>query len=135
MWPADLDGDGLDEVIIGFNGFTGVHVIDCHGTKLWESKHIGNVGRVGAVDFDGDGASEVITASGGNAIAVFKRDGTRLPDMEVPAGYDACLRPVRLSETDKVEGILLQSKEGDRIAAMKGDGQLACCPGLDDAQG
>jgi hypothetical protein len=126
VWPADLDGDGDHEVIIGYNGFTGVHVLDSSGKKLWESQHIGNVWRVGAVDLDGDGAAEVVTSADAKGkIAAFKGDGTRLPDIAVPAGYHCMLRPLKLSGHDDAQGLLLMAESGDAIAAMDAAGKLA----------
>jgi Redoxin len=54
VWAADLDGDGRDEVIIGYNGFAGLHVLSPDGAPRWQSAGIGNVWHVAAGDLNGD---------------------------------------------------------------------------------
>jgi peroxiredoxin len=63
VWPADLDGDGNDEAIVGYNGGTGLHVFSLEGKRLWSRTDMGNVWHVTAGDLDGDGKPEVITTS------------------------------------------------------------------------
>ncbi len=125
VWAADLDGDELDEVIIGYNGSTGLHVLDGRGKLLWKNQQEGNVWHVCAADLEGDGKPEVISTSARGKVRVFKGDGTRLPDIEPPPGYYGDLvRPVKLSESGRAEGILLTGAK-NKIAALKGDGTLA----------
>ena len=83
VWPADLDGDGADEIIIGYNGNTGLHVLDQRGTLLWKFTGIGNVWHVAAGDVDGDGQTEVVTTSAQGRVHVFSADGEKEKDMEV----------------------------------------------------
>jgi hypothetical protein len=40
---ADLDGDGSDEVVVGFNARGGLQVVDRKGTLLWRSDAVGDV--------------------------------------------------------------------------------------------
>ena len=40
VWTGDVDGDGSDEVIVGYNGGTGVHVMNGNGQLLWKSTAI-----------------------------------------------------------------------------------------------
>jgi hypothetical protein len=84
VFPADLDGDGRDEVIIGYNGGTGVHLLDHEGQLLWKFTEIGNVWHVTAGDFDGAPGSEVITTSASGAVHVFDSEGTKIKDIRVP---------------------------------------------------
>ena len=53
VWTADLDGDGRDEVIVGYNGSGGLHVLDPDGVLRWNTK-LGNVWHVAAGDLTGD---------------------------------------------------------------------------------
>jgi len=125
VWAADLDGDGLDEVIVGYNGFTGIHVLDHRGKILWKTRQVGNVWHVSAADMDGDGKLEVICTSDSGKIAAFKLDGKRLPDIAPPRGYYAdLLRPIRLSNSTHFDGILVTGASG-RLGALRTDGHLA----------
>jgi thiol-disulfide isomerase/thioredoxin len=63
VWAADLDGDGSDEVIVGYNGGTGLHVFGGDGKRLWKRTDLANVWHVAAGDLDGDGKLEVVTTS------------------------------------------------------------------------
>ncbi len=71
VWTADLTGDGLDEVIVGHNGGTGIHVFGSDGVLLWKNTTIGNVWHVTAADLDGDGRSEVLSTSARGNVHVF----------------------------------------------------------------
>ena len=63
VWTADLNGDGLDDVVIGFNGGTGLHVLDNSGNVLWTNVTIGNVWHVMAGNVDGDVRPVFVTAT------------------------------------------------------------------------
>jgi thiol-disulfide isomerase/thioredoxin len=81
-WPVDLDGDGLDEVVVGYNGATGLHVLSNQGKPLWKFTEIGNVWHVCAGDVTGDGEPEVITTSAEGKVHLFSARGKKLKDIE-----------------------------------------------------
>jgi thiol-disulfide isomerase/thioredoxin len=81
VWAADLNGDGVDEVIIGYNGSTGLHVVKPGGELLWKYTGLANVWHVTAADLAGDGSMEVITTSAEGVVHVFDRDGKKLKDL------------------------------------------------------
>lgn len=58
--PVTLSPGKPQAVLIGFNGFTGVHLVDSKGNALWQYKGIGNVWSVAAGDLNGDGSPEMI---------------------------------------------------------------------------
>lgn len=93
VWAADLDGDDLDEVIIGYNGFTGLHVLSNEGELRWKNTSIGNVWHVTAADVDGDGLPEVITTSAEGKVHIFDKDGKRMKNFS-PGVYANMVRAV-----------------------------------------
>ena len=91
VWPADLDGDGLDEVIIGFHGAAGLHVLDPKGHLLWKNTDLGNVWHVTAGDVDGNAQPEVLATSSAGKVAVFDAQGKHLRDID-PGFYTHTVR-------------------------------------------
>src|SRR5262249_48332879 len=82
VWAADLDGDGLDETIIGYNAGAGVDVVDNEGKLLWKSTAIGDVWHVHAGAALGDGHRQVVTSSAAGNVHVFGRDGRQFADRD-----------------------------------------------------
>ena len=83
VWAADLDGDGADETIVGYNGATGLHVFGPLGKRIWQRTDLGNVWHVTAGDMDGDGKLEVVTTSARGKVHVFgAADGKTLHTLD-----------------------------------------------------
>lgn len=70
VWVSDVDGDKIDEVIIGYNGRGGVHVLDDQGRLRWTAS-LANVWMVAAGDVLGLGTSQVVTTSARGRIHIF----------------------------------------------------------------
>jgi peroxiredoxin len=120
VWAADLTGDGVDEIVIGYNGGTGVHLLDQKGKLLWKNTDIGNVWHVTAGDFNNDGRADVVTTSAAGDVHVFDGSGKRVKDIE--AGIYASM--VRLAPIGG-EPVAIVSGSGDtgeQIVAINYDG-------------
>lgn len=130
VWAADLDADGTDEVIVGYNGGTGVHVLDSGGRLLWKSTAIGNVWHVCAGNVWGEETSQVVAASAAGGVHVFGNDGKDRVDLSAGC-YAFMVRVGKTSDEDAratifVAGSPLDVASTQReavVAALSGDGR------------
>lgn len=124
VWAADLDADGQDEVMVGFNGGTGLHVLGADGTVRWQNTDLANVWHVSAGDLDGDGANDVVSTSAMGAVHVFSADGTQLKDIRVPV-YANMIRTAELDGAGKpaVAIVTGSGDGGETMVAVDFDGK------------
>ena len=123
-WPADLDNDGRDEILIGLNGDGGLHAVNSKGEKLWAYTDIGNVWHVCAADFEGKNNLTPISTSALGQVHIFDREGKKLRDLSVKHTYANALASIRVpGETADwiVTAGTGQIKNG-RICALNADG-------------
>jgi hypothetical protein len=128
VWAADLDGDGVDEVIVGYNGSTGLHVFAADGKRLWQRNDIGNVWHVTAADLDHDGKPEVVTTSAQGKVHVFSAgDGKPLRTLDARL-YANMIRtaPGRAIASSPGDVVLVigSASSGVAMVALGGDGQI-----------
>jgi len=129
-WPADLDGDGADEAIVGYNGATGLHVFSPEGKRLWKRTDFGNVWSVTAGDLDGDGKLEVVCTSNTQKVDVFAaKDGKPLMTLD-PGVFPTKVRiaPGRAKPPSKGDLLLVvgsdPEQQGEALVALGGDGKV-----------
>lgn len=75
--PADLDGDGRDELLLppGFGSDGGPLVaLGSDGSHLWEEPGRRNVTAVSAADVDGDRATEVVASTWNDGATIIETD-------------------------------------------------------------
>ena len=124
-----VSGTGAAEVIVGFNGPAGLHVLNDRGQLLWKTTEIGNVWHVASGDVWGFGGTQVVTTSATGLVHVF-REGGRSPSIRlpverrppapiVPPTYATMVRVGKASKTDKAATMFVV---GER--PMKGPGPV-----------
>ena len=129
VWAADLDGDGVDEAIVGYNGSTGLHVFAADGQRRWQRTDMGNVWHVSAGDLDGDGKPEVVSTSARGKVHVFAPlDGTPVHTLDAGV-YANMIRTalkgsIPLAKGDIVLVIGTAPAGGDSMVALGGDGKI-----------
>jgi len=127
VWAADLDGDDIDEVIVGFNGSTGMHVLNASGQLLWQSTGLGNIWHVSAGDVMGDGKPRVVTTSAAGRVHIFSTDGKEHRDLDAGL-YANMVRVGKLSAQDRRATIVVAGTVNNGppnsigVAALSGDG-------------
>lgn len=73
--PADLDGDGRDEVLLGLGGTGGMLALSSGGLPLWQNMDIGEVAFITAGDIDGDGRADVVASTATQGTMIVSADG------------------------------------------------------------
>ena len=119
-----MNGDGLDEVIVGYNGATGLHVLDNQGNALWKYMNIGNVWHVCVGDINGDKLPEVVTTSAQGRVHVFDGKGKRIKSIDAGC-YANMIRLARLSKEDQAAAALVggSGDDGEVLVALTFDGE------------
>lgn len=124
VWARDLDGDGQDEVIVGYNGGTGLHVFGHDGVRRWKYDKIGNVWHVAAADVTGDSNIEVVTTSAAGRVHVFSNAGEEVQNLD--AGVYANMVRIATTAMDASKPLILVIGGGltdASMVALSGDGQ------------
>ena len=80
----DTDGDGTQEVIVGFNGDTGLYLLDYTGGIRWQytDTGFGNVWYVSGGDLNDDGSVEVVSTAADGDIHIFNAEGVSLREID-----------------------------------------------------
>jgi hypothetical protein len=86
MAAGDLDGDGTLAFVVGFNGSSGVHLLDRAGRRLTEQSD-GNVMHVETVDTDADGKLEIVHSNAAGELTVRDARGRRIRSVKTPAPF------------------------------------------------
>ncbi len=74
---ADITGNGVDELLVGYNGNGGLRLFDHDGNQLWRTRGIGNVWTVTAADIKGDGIRRPVSTSAGGTVHIFDESGNQ----------------------------------------------------------
>ncbi|MGH7194546.1 MAG: FG-GAP repeat domain-containing protein [Candidatus Saccharimonadales bacterium] len=84
MASGDVDGDGILDFVVGFNGNGGIRRLDRKSKLIWQQPG-GNVWHVEIADTDHDGKREILHSDAGDVIAVRGADGRLLRQIRLGA--------------------------------------------------
>lgn len=118
----DLSGDGIDEVIIGYNGGTGLHVLDNRGELLWKTTSIGNVWHVSAGQFTEATSTQVVTTSAQGEVHVFSAEGESITSHRVNL-YANMVRLVRRAKESTDDALVGGSGDDEYLLLIDGQGK------------
>lgn len=104
MVSDDLDGDGLPEYAVGFNGGGGIHLLNNQGKKLWEFRD-GNVWHVEMADINGDGHKNIVHSNAGGQITVRDKQG-KIVSKHKPEPYFSHFSLIRWPDASSPERLL-----------------------------
>jgi hypothetical protein len=93
---ADLNGDGIDD-LVGVTSDGYIYAYDvAHQTLLWSSTGLGSATDVAVADLDGDGIPEIVVTSG-NGVIEYKKSGSSYLQV---ATYPVSGSKLLLADTD-----------------------------------
>lgn len=116
VWAGNITGDQREEVVIGYNGSTGLHAVDPDGKQLWKYTGIGNVWHLCTGDVNGDGKAEVISTSARGQVHVFDAAGKKMKDIS-PGFYASMVRFAAGADGPRVY-VTGSSDDGEMLAAF-----------------
>jgi hypothetical protein len=123
-----VPGDQSDEVIVGYNGRTGMHVLNGSGRLLWETANIAGVWQMAVGDVLGDGTSQVVATAAGGLLHIFGGDGTRRLVLD-PGFYAQMVRVSKRGPAEAPSTMWVAGNSRDpvasrsmSIAALSGNG-------------
>ena len=105
MASGDLDGDGIPEFAVGFNGGGGIHLLNNQGKKLWKFSD-GNVWHVEIADLDGNGQKKIVHSNASGNITVRDKQG-KIISKSKPKPYFAHFSLIRWPDVSGPERLLL----------------------------
>jgi hypothetical protein len=91
MAAGDLDGDGIDEFVVAWNG---IELFDRYGAMKWRQEMKFGASQIEIVDTDGDGDNEIVYSKGD--IIIQDKKGLIVRQVKMPtyiAKFDICLLP------------------------------------------
>jgi hypothetical protein len=111
--PLDLDGDGVDEILLGLNGAGGISAMRIDGTRLWSNTTIGNVSSVHAGDLVGDAGLEIAAVHAGSDVRIFNGAGEDVASAPSPLS-PTFVRIAPVADRPGRSALFVAGYEGDR---------------------
>ena len=81
---ADLDGDGVLEVYVGYWGVVGVQAVALDGKLIWKNRSLENVSQMTVTGPDAQGRSLLLCANSSGSLIVLDAKGQRQTEIAIP---------------------------------------------------
>jgi peroxiredoxin len=120
---GDLDGDNNDEMIIGMNGFGGLHAVSCDGKLIWKVSDIGNVWNQAVVIGRDPQNTLVFATEAGGTIHVYDSNGQKLRILHPYGKYYTQMTASLIDANDDIQIVAIGSD--GTIAAFNPVGKIA----------
>ena len=72
---CDLDGDGLSEMIVGYNANGGLHAVNGFGQMLWKDSTVANAWTQGVVSANNHRPANIVTTEASGIIRLYDASG------------------------------------------------------------
>lgn len=100
---GDLDGDGVDEMVVGLNGAGGLVALDAGGRRLWADETLGNVWNQAVIPARGKEPARVYATHAGGQVYRFAPTGARKTVISPTGLYCSTMTARRLRPQGKVQ--------------------------------
>jgi peroxiredoxin len=120
---GDLDGDSNDEMIVGMNGFGGLHAVSCGGKQMWKASGIGNVWNQAVVAGHDPKNTLVFATEAGGTIRVYGSNGQPVRTLKPLGKYYAQMTASLIDANDDVQVVAIGAD--GTVAAFNPSGQIA----------
>ncbi|MDB5342297.1 MAG: cytochrome biosis protein [Schlesneria sp.] len=118
---GDLDGDGIDEMIVGMNGNGGLHAVSGDGAKLWQVTAIGNVWNQAIISATATSAARVFVTEANGTVQIYDSKGELLKTLNPLGNYFSSMAAHR----DARDGAIQIVVSRDVTAALDEEGTVA----------
>jgi peroxiredoxin/outer membrane protein assembly factor BamB len=119
---GDLDGDGTDELVVGMNGFGGVHAVSAEGKRIWHAASFGNVWNQAVIPAGKERPALVFATEAGGSVQVFDAKGKVLRSLRPRGKYYTQMTAAMIDRSNTVQVVAI----GDgNTTAFDANGKLA----------
>jgi peroxiredoxin len=120
---GDLDGDSSDEMIVGMNGFGGLHAVSCDGKQMWKDLKIGNVWNQAVVTGHAPENTLVFATEAGGTIRVYDGNGQKVRTLKPLEKYYAQMTASLIDANDDIQVVAIGADGA--VVAINPTGQIA----------